>query len=101
MIGSLTVLSFLIGILLVVCGCRRWGWRALLFSVLLALFCPILTCETDQLFSQMRVPGVAWIILAAIVLVVAAIRFTNRKRRFKRWLGERPTSLKNRMERDG
>jgi len=100
-LAGLCVLLFVLAALLIIVGATGLGGRLLFAALALAVIGPFLGCVLHQTEVSASVPSAIWLIVLLLLVLVAYVKFTNRKRAFKEWfVKEEKLSLKSRKEKD-
>lgn len=108
-LGALCILGLLVSAFLIMFGLPA-GKRLLAWTLVLAVAVPLglgllnaLLSDLGQVVGDVHAPGGAGLVVVGLLLIlilVAFIRFVGHRRKLRSFLGERPTSLKRRVERE-
>ncbi|MFA5061673.1 MAG: hypothetical protein WC526_00825 [Patescibacteria group bacterium] len=101
MLGCILLIGIVVGGILMMLGFTSAAKRLGVVILLLALAGPLVMAVVDGL-HWVRLDWLAWAVVPLLVLgfIVAFVQFTNRRRAVNKWLGEKKTSAKTRLDSD-
>ena len=108
-IGSTLLLLLVVAGLMAVVGLRKQTATVVGWTIAVAIgvsFLPALWHELDLSLSAGAVDGlregllVVGVVTGAVLSIASWVKFVNHRRKFKTWLGEKPTSQKRRVDRE-